>query len=85
MQTEDQKAPAIVSALVLVAAALFTANVYMTYVADRNVAIFEDAENSYDQAAATFLSLRATQADLASSTDNVVVEDEATVIPEVLN
>ncbi len=67
IKNEDQNAGPVLSAIVLVAAVLFTTNVYMTYSSERDSIIYGEVENSYHQSAAAFLSLRAID-NLASST-----------------
>ena len=71
---EDKNAGPVVSALVLVAATLFTANVYMMYSRENQVAMYEEAESSYSQAASVFLSIKAIKAEQATTTEEVIDE-----------
>ncbi len=69
MENGDHKVGGVLSAVVLVAAAIFTANVYSIYMDDVNAVAYEDADSSYSQAANIFLSLKNVKSELASTTD----------------
>lgn len=72
MLNEDQQAGPIISAIVLIAAVLFTANVYMIYSANKDVAVYEEAEISYNQAAAALLGLRQeATSEIISTTESI--------------
>lgn len=68
MQNEDQKAGPVVSGLVLIAAALFTANVYMVYSSEREAIVYDQANATYEQAASVMMSLRNSDTDQATTT-----------------
>ncbi len=66
MQNEDQKAGPVVSGLVLLAAALFTANVYMSYSSEKQAVVYDEAGATYEQAASVMMSLRDTKNTVAA-------------------
>jgi len=75
MPIEDMQAGSFVSAIVLIAAVVFTANVYMIYSADKDVAVYQEAENTYNQAASVFVSLRDVPEPVVATTTDEAVGD----------
>lgn len=76
MQDGDQNAGPVVSALVLIAAAVFTANVYVMYAAEKDIVVYEEAESAYNQAASVMLSLKQAEAEIKARSETMLTESE---------
>lgn len=76
MENTDQNIGPVASGLVLLAAVLFTTNVYLTYSAEQEQVVYDEANAAYEQAASVMLGVRAMKAQVQASTTEEVVEEE---------